>query len=134
MAGYDLEINGPRFVPLEIEMQVCVKPGYFRSEVKAALLDVFGGGLLRNGQRGLFHPDNFTFGQAVYLSRLYSAAQAVPGVESVTISKFQRQDFADARPLEDAQLTMGRLEIARLDNSRNDPERGVFRLQVGGGK
>lgn len=134
MAGYDLEINGPRFVPLEIEMQVCVKPGYFRSEVKAALLDVFGGGLLRNGQRGLFHPDNFTFGQAVYFSRLYSAAQAVPGVESVTISKFQRQDFADAKPLEDAQLTMGRLEIARLDNSRNDPERGVFRLQVGGGK
>jgi hypothetical protein len=55
-------------------------------------------------------------------------------VESVTISKFQRQDFADAKPLEDAQLTMGRLEIARLDNSRNDPERGVFRLQVGGGK
>ena len=32
---------------------------------------------------GLFHPDRFSFGAAVYLSRIVAAAQAVQGVESV---------------------------------------------------
>jgi predicted phage baseplate assembly protein len=134
MAGYDLEVDGPRYVPLEIEMQVCVKPDYFRSDVKAALLDLFSARVLADGRRGLFHPDAFSFGQPVYLSRLYAAAQVVPGVESVTITKFGRQGETSAEALEDARLDLGRLEIARLDNDRNFPERGVFRLQTGGGK
>ena len=134
MAGYDLEVDGPRYVPLEIEMQVCVKPDYFRSDVKAELLDVFSARVLPAGRRGLFHPDAFSFGQPVYLSRLYAAAQAVPGVESVTVTKFGRQGETSAEALEDARLELGRLEIARLDNDRNFPERGVFRLQMGGGK
>ena len=39
---------------------------------------------------GLFHPDNFTFGEPVYLSRIVAAAQAVEGVEAVRREKFQR--------------------------------------------
>ena len=34
LAGYDLEINKPVFVPLDIEFNVCVKDGYFRSNIK----------------------------------------------------------------------------------------------------
>ena len=34
LAGYDLEIEGPKYVPLEVDMTVCVKPGYFRSDVE----------------------------------------------------------------------------------------------------
>ena len=30
MAGYDLEVDGPRFVPLEVALHVCVEPDYFR--------------------------------------------------------------------------------------------------------
>jgi hypothetical protein len=137
MAGYDLEVDGPRFVPLEIEMFVCIQPEYFRSQVKAALLDTFSNRVLPDGQQGIFHPANFTFGQTVYLSRLYAAAQAVPGVASVHITKFGRQgalpsDFSKA--LEEGKLNLNRLEIGRLDNDRNFPERGVFRLTLGGGK
>ena len=40
----------------------------------SALLDVFSARDLPDGRRGVFHPDNFTFGQPVYLSRLYAAA------------------------------------------------------------
>lgn len=134
MAGHDLEVDAPRFVSLEIDMQVCAHPDYFRSEVKRALLDVFSNRDLPDGRRGVFHPDNFTFGQTVYLSPLYAAAQSVPGVSSVHITLFQRQGEADDAPLEEAKLEMDRLEIARLDNDQNFPERGVFRLEVGGGK
>ena len=57
MAGHDLEIDGPRFVALELELDVCVEPGYFRSDVAAALLERFA--------PAYFDPDNFTFGQPV---------------------------------------------------------------------
>lgn len=134
MAGVDLEIDSPRFVPLEIAMHVSVRPTYFRSDVKATLLEVFSNRTLPDGRRGMFHPDNFTFGQAVYLSRLYTAAYAVPGVASVRITTLQRQGQPDPRPLEDGKLSLGRLEIVRLDNDPNFPERGVFRLRLEGGK
>lgn len=135
MAGYDLEVDGPRFVSLEIEMHVCVLPDYFRSDVEGALLAVFSNRVLPDGRRGVFHPDNFTFGQTVYLSPLYAAAQAVPGVASVQVTVFQRQSSVfDPQPLADGQLAMGRLEIARCDNDPNFAERGVFSLSLGGGK
>jgi predicted phage baseplate assembly protein len=134
MAGYDLEIDAPRFVSLEIEMAVCVKPDYFRSDVKKALLEVFSDRILPDGRRGVFHPDNFTFGQPVYLSQLYTIAQAVAGVASVEIIKFQRQGTPSSEALNKGKLELGRLEIARLDNNPNFPERGVFRLTLEGGK
>ena len=134
MAGHDLEIDAPRFVPLEIEMQACAKPDYFRSDVKAALLKVFSNRLLPDGQRGVFHPDHFSFGQPVYLSRLYAAALAVEGVASVQVTVFQRWDAPGDEALEDGVLALERLEIARLDNDPNYPERGVLRVMVEGGK
>lgn len=134
MAGYDLEVNGPIFVPLEIEMFVCVKPEYFRSDVKEALLSIFHNQRLADGRLGVFHPDNFTFGQTVYLSPFYAKAQDVPGVASVDFRTFKRQRVADLTPLDTGELEMDRLEIPRLDNNRNFPERGVFRLEMGGGK
>ncbi len=134
MAGYDLEVDAPRIVPLELEMQVCVQPGFFRSQVKSELLDRFSNRILPGGRRGLFHPDNFTFGQPVYLSPLYAAAQAIPGVASVMITTFQRLHTPDSQPLQEGKLSVGRLEIARLDNDPNFLERGVFHLQLFGGQ
>jgi predicted phage baseplate assembly protein len=134
MAGYDLEVDAPRFVSLQIDMHVCVKPDYFRSDVKAALLETFSNQILTDGRRGVFHPDNFTFGQTVYLSPLITAAQAVDGVESVQVTVFQREGQDDVKPLQTGFLPMGRLEIARCDNDRNFAERGVFVLTMGGGK
>ena len=93
--GHDLEIDTPRYVPLEIAMFVCVKPDYFRSDVAAALLDIFSSRTLADGRKALFQPDFFTFGQTVYLSQLYAAAQAVAGVASAQITTFQRQGLSE---------------------------------------
>ena len=134
LAGHDLEVNGPLYVPLEIEMLVCVRPDYFRSEVKAALLSVFSNRPLPYRQRGVFHPDNFSFGQPVFLSPLYAAAQAVPGVAWARVTKFQRLGQDSAAALETGKLEVADLEIARLDNDPNYPHRGVFRLTMQGGK
>lgn len=135
MAGYDLEVDGPRYVPLDLAMTVYVKPDYFRADIRAALMRIFSQGWLEDGRPALFHPDNFTFGQPVYLSELYAAAQSVQGVASVVIDKFQRLRLPDdPTPLDEGVLKLARLEIARLDNDPNFPERGVVKLDVGGGK
>jgi hypothetical protein len=134
MAGQDLDVDGPIYVSLEIEMQVCVKPDFFRSAVKQTLLEIFSNRVLPDGRLGVFHPDNFTFGQTVFLSLLYAAAQAVEGVASVVITKFQRQGTDSDVALNAGKLELARLEIARCDNDPNFPEHGVFHLTLDGGK
>lgn len=134
MTGHDLEFDTPRYVSLEIELCVCVDGGHLRSDVKQRLLQIFSNRVLPDGQRGLFHPDNFSFGQPVYLSPIYAAAHKVPGVASVRVTAFQRQGIDDQTYLAAGVLPIGRLEIARLDNDPNFPEHGVLRLDLKGGK
>lgn len=134
LAGHDLEIDSPHYVPLEIDMKICVKPDYFRADVKQSVLAQFTSGNMVDGSPGVFHPDNFTFGQTVYLSPIYAATQAVEGVASLEITRFHRQGLPDIQPMEDGKLSIDRLEIPRLDNNPNFPERGVFRLTMEGGK
>ena len=126
MAGQDLEVDGPIYVPLEIELLVCIKRDYFFEDVHSALLELFSNRVLPNGTLGVFHPDNFTFGQPVYSSAVIAAAQSVTGVDSVTLRKFQRQRVDSDVALQSGKLELGRLEIARLDNDPNFPERGSF--------
>jgi predicted phage baseplate assembly protein len=135
MAGYDVAFNDPVHVPLELGITICVLPDHFRSHVHAALLEVLSNRALPDGRRGLFHPDAFTFGQPVHLSPIYAAVRGVPGVETAEVTRFQRQGQPDAgAALRSGQMRLGRLEVARLDNDRNFPERGVLRLSLHGGK
>jgi hypothetical protein len=134
MAGHDLEFEEPVRVSLEIALHVCVKSDYFRSDVKQRLRDLLSAGIRADGQRGFFHPDNFSFGTTVYLSALLAAARAVPGVASVSATAFSRQGSDDTTALEDGRLLLGPREIARLDNDPNYPEHGVLTLDLHGGK
>lgn len=133
LAGYDLEINGPIPVSLDLVLFICVKPDHFRSDVKRALLRVFSNRTLPDGRRGFFHPDNFTFGQPLYLSRIYEAALAVDGVASVQVQKFQRWGNKRPQAVVNDPMTVGPYEIIRLDNDRNFPENGKIDFVMGGG-
>jgi hypothetical protein len=134
MAGHDIEVDNPSFVPLEIELFVCIEPQYYRSDVKSELLRVLSNRAFPDGLRGIFHPDRFSFGQPVYLSPIYAAAQAIEGVASVEVRKFQRLLFPSRQGLDEGQLDMGPLEIARLDNDPSLPENGSLHIEVEGGR
>lgn len=134
MAGFDLEVDMPLYVSLEIEMSVCVNPRFLASDVKRALLELFSNRILSDGRKGIFHPDNFSFGQPVYLSRLYAAAQSTQGVDSVQITKFQKQGKSSIEALDKGKLILERREIARCDNDPNFREHGVFNLIMKGGR
>jgi ribosome modulation factor len=132
--GHDVVVRPARQVSLEITLHVCVLPNYLRGHVKAALLDRFSSRRQHNGRPGLFHPDNLTFGEGITLSSLVAAAQAVPGVESVTVKTLQRLDEPSAQAIEEGILLLGPLEVARLDNDPNVPENGRLTLELEGGR
>jgi hypothetical protein len=140
LAGYDVELEAPIFVPLDIAFTVCVAPGYFRTAVQSALLDVFGSRELSNGRRGFFHPDNFTFGQSVFLSQIVAAAMRVSGVAWVDtedippkLNRFQRWGQARRGETAAGRIEFERLEIAQLDNDPNAPENGRIEFYMEGG-
>ena len=134
MAGYDLEVGGPRYVPLDVELHICVLPDYFRADVLQAVRRVLSSSVLPDGRLGVFHPDNFTFGQSVYLSRSVAAAQAVEGVDAVRVDRFQRLISPSPTSRDEGVIRIGSLEIAQLANSPSFPERGRLTLTAGGGK
>jgi len=134
LAGYDLRLLAPTFVPLELEVEVCVAPGYFRSDVAAAVAEALSTRTLRGGRLGFFHPENLTFGTPVYLSRIYAAVEAVDGVDTAVVRVFRRYGRASAGELEAGVLALGRGEIAQLENDPNFLEHGVLRIEALGGK
>ncbi|MEO0914480.1 MAG: putative baseplate assembly protein, partial [Pseudomonadota bacterium] len=134
MAGYDLEIDAPRFAALEVGLFVCAGREHFRSQVRADVLAALSAERLPDGSVGFFHPDNFTFGQPLYLSAIYARVMEIEGVESVEALHFRRRGSTDPAPLLDGVLEFGRLEIAQLENDPNFPERGALEIEMGGGK
>ena len=75
------------------------------------------------GQKGLFSPDNFTFGQTVYLSPIYAAARKVAGVQSVTATVFQPQGISNRHIyLAKGEIPLGPFQIAR-SGKRSQPSR-----------
>lgn len=132
MAGYDLEISNPVVVPLDIEMHVCVASGYSPDTIRQELLLVFSSKINPDGSRGFFYPDNFTFGQTVFLSPVYQAATAVTGVASVVIKVFQRFGEALSGELDAGEIKMAASEVARLTNDPDFPENGIIKITVDG--
>jgi hypothetical protein len=135
LAGQDLEFDSPQYVSLEVTLAVCVDPAYFQLNVKQALLQVLSSRILPNGQKGIFYPDNFTFGQTVYLSPIYAAARSVAGVLTVSAVRFQPQGAAPTTAyLTAGEIKLGPLQVARLANDPDFPDRGQITLNMEGGK
>jgi hypothetical protein len=137
MAGHDLEVRPPLFVPLHVALVVRTRATVLESEVETAIRDVLGAGRRRDGTLGFFHPDRSSFGQTLYFSNIVAEVMAVSGVERVDLSggrvRFERFEDPDSSGLRDGQLRFGPLEIPRLDANPNLPENGRLDLYLEGG-
>src|SRR5690606_5602722 len=133
LAGYDLEVRAAQYVPLEVEVEICVAAGHFRGDVLEAVSRALGSARQADGSPGFFALANFTFGQPVYLSRLYAAVEAGEGVDSATVRVFKRYWQSANGEIEKGVIPMSAFEIPRLDNDPNFRENGVLRLEALGG-
>src|SRR6266851_1040956 len=130
MAGWDVEVESPVEVPLDIALKACASPGYLAAHVKAALAAALGAGTLAGGRRAFFYPDNFTFGEPLFISALYRAALAVPGVKSLVIEKLERMGQPSTFALDRGELAVGRFEVIRCDSDPSFPDHGRLALEV----
>jgi hypothetical protein len=123
-------------VPLRLELDLCIQANHLRAHVLAAVRAALGNRALPGGQRGFFHPDNLTFGEAVYVSRIVAAVMAVEGVADVKVVRLERLGRRKHRnpDLPKGLLKLRPNEVARLDNDPAVPENGilVFRHVRGG--
>src|SRR5262249_5922567 len=55
MAGVDLEVEGAVIVGLRVEMNICVDPAHFQSDVRDAIMRIFISGNLCSGQPGILN-------------------------------------------------------------------------------
>lgn len=133
LAGYDLVVNAAVYVPIELDIRLCIERGHFRGDVLQAVSDALSNRRLAGGRTGFFHPTNFRFGSPVYASRIYALLQSIDGVESARILMMKRYWDLPNGELERGLVPMGANEVARLDNDRNQPEFGVLRLSAVGG-
>jgi hypothetical protein len=126
IAGRDLAVHAAQYVPLRLEIGLCLRPGYFRSsvipEVRAALI----------GPDGLFAPASVRFGAALHLSAIVAAVAGVPGVSSCVVRAFHRYWALPAGELEAGRMEFGPLELPRLDADPSRPENGVLVLHIDG--
>jgi len=132
--GYDLEINTPIYVPLDIHITICTDPEHFRSDVYQELLRELGTGVLPGGRKAFFNPDRFTFGQPLFLSQLYAAITSIDGVRSAKVTRLQRFGKAAKGELEAGSVRVGSTEVIRCDNDPNFAERGILQIQMEGSK
>ncbi|HEY2069694.1 MAG TPA: hypothetical protein VGG48_09095 [Rhizomicrobium sp.] len=147
--GHDLAVKPAIYAPLDIALSICVAPNVLTGHVESALLAVFSDRVLPDGTLGFFHPDNLTFGSAVYASQIVALAQGAPGVTEVRLIRLARyqpgtppapETFRNKHPGPWGGVPAGGLlalapyEIPTLDNDPSSPGKGRLTLYFRGGR
>jgi hypothetical protein len=134
LLGHDLQITAPTFVPLDIVLKVYIDTAYLPHAVQLMLLERFSYQYMSDGERGFFHPDNFSFGNNVYLSKMVTEIMQVPGVIAIDLqsaeTRFRRRQDTSNHAFDDGFIEIGKLEIALLENNNNIPEHGLLKFIV----
>jgi len=133
LPGYEITIHPPYHVSLEIALRVYVAPGHSRGAVRRRLAALFGDTELPDGENGFFHPDNFSFGEPLYLSRIISLAMTVQGVLRVEAERFGRWGAPPAGELAAGVIQVRPLEIIRVANDPDAPANGTITFSLEGG-
>src|SRR5262249_43926819 len=77
LIGEDLELRPPRYVPLDIRVEVCARSDVWREDLRFVLDREFSDGWTSDGRPGFFNLDAWTFGQALHRSAIEGRAQLV---------------------------------------------------------
>jgi hypothetical protein len=130
MAGYESYVPDPKFVSIDLAVDLCAEAGAFRGDVLAVVKDALG----TAPPAGFFRVGNFTFGLPLQRSALEAAIQHAPGVAGVLCIKLRvRGRTAGFTEMPDV-VSVATDQIIRCDNDPSAPERGSVNINVMGGK
>jgi predicted phage baseplate assembly protein len=116
LTGHQIEVRGPRLVPLQVEIDVYLQPGHHATQAAQPLRDALGWTCQPDGTPPFFDPDDFSFGKTIYRSRMVYRAVQVPGVGRVEVRAFCRLGDDPAGE----EIVLQPVEVAHLDILRID--------------
>ncbi|MEM8699973.1 MAG: baseplate J/gp47 family protein, partial [Pseudomonadota bacterium] len=147
LIGEDIEIRPPDLLPLDIRLTVCAHPRFWPEDLELELEEAFTEGYTSTGQRGFFHPDNWTFGQKLHASQIVGRALQIEGVDRVLKLRMAPWDQAggpttetitltenQAKPAENAAICPAPNQILRVANDPSALELGRMQIFVEGGR
>jgi len=134
MAGYESYAPAPRYVGLDLTIQVCALPEAFRGDVEAAVLKALSSRRFADGTTGFFHPERFSFGTPLERSALEAAIQGVGGIAGVSSIHYRRRGVTPFPVAMGDTVPVAADQIIRVDNDPSLPERGSLHVEVDGGK
>jgi hypothetical protein len=102
MLTTSITVNGPQPVDVYIRADVRAEPYVLADDVRRAVEDAVG---------ALLAFEVVDFGQPLYLSRVYDAAQSLPQVTSLTVTQFSRDPSGGVDA--DGVIELGPFEVAR---------------------
>jgi hypothetical protein len=147
LIGEDIEIRPPDFVPLDIRLVVCARTGIWPEDLEFELEEAFSEGWTADGRQGFFHPDLWTFGQAIHASQIVGRAMEVSGIDRVLEVGMRRWDQAggpsttvvtlrpeDLPAATDRVIKVAPSQIIRVANDPDALENGRLEVDVQGGR
>ncbi len=132
LIGEDLEIRPPQFVPLDIKVYLCIHPNYWVEDIRFILEQEFSDGYTPDGRMAFFHPDRWTFGQALRVSQIIGAVQGIQGVEHVI--KVELKRWNEVTPGTKDAIEVRANEIILVKNNRDRLEDGLIEFDIQGGR
>lgn len=132
LIGEDLELRPPVFVPLEIHVSLCVAPGFWPQDLRFSIEQEFSTGFTPDGRMAFFHPDAWTFGQALHASEIFGRLQAIPGVEHVLHVTLKRWNHPAGKTAE--LIAVQSHEIILVKSDPDHMEEGFIDFELKGGR
>lgn len=132
LIGEDIEIRPPLFVPLEIHISLCVAPEYWPQDLRFIIEQEFSNGFTPDGRMAFFHPDAWTFGQALYASQIFGRLEGIPGVEHILRISLKRWNHPSSGSAE--LIPVRSNEIILVNNDSDHMEEGFIDFDLRGGR
>lgn len=129
MIGTEVFLEPAKSAAINVTLSIRAKTGYFRSELKQALAQVFSA-----DQGGFFEIGRLDFGQPLYASDVIEAAMTVEGVAVACLNLFRRVGKGFEDQSADGVIEIGPDEFIECRSDRGSPDSGMLRIVVNGGE
>jgi hypothetical protein len=129
MIGSEVFLEPAKGAAISLTLSVRAKPGFFRSELKQALAQVFSA-----DQGRFFEPGRLGFGAALFASDVIEAAMAVDGVSVACLNLFRRVGTGFEDQSADGVIAVEDDEFILCLNARSAAEKGRMRIVIQGGE
>lgn len=129
MMGTEVFLEQAKGAAISLTLSVRARSGYFRSEMKQALAQVFS-----SDQGGFFEPGRLGFGESLFASDVIETAMTVEGVAVACLNLFRRVGKGYEDQSGDGVIKIEEDEFILCKNDRRRPQSGSMRIVVNAGE